>query len=466
MEGFLLSSAFNLVPALVLYGIGKTSRRAPLTFIFALIGLVAYLLWAHGSVNLRASSTAAIALIFIPLYAVGAVVAAWLLGLVVHAAVNDERARGRVAGLAAVAALGFAVADGVYDSYSVAKRESRFPVVSINKMPLVKRQVFDCCEAGGVDAMFSGDVDAEPGADLLVLSALGAAVLNLDSYAVKSRAPYANEKCDHCVGMYRTLVADGKGSFFVASSDGLTDSRGRLLWANKAEGFSRVVPIDSAQNGLVFVAYSRYEEINLRNAAGEVLWHLKLPVEDVGLYVAADGQRLPFAITRDTGARQLRVYDFIGQPARTISLPGWAFNVQSIAWPAPGHLLVGQGSWIGILDSDGKEVLRHAIEDTSFDPYHGPDGVAANLCGGNDAFLAVMSHGSSGYARSALLVFDPRGRLVWQEEIKKARSILAARKTGGGREVILVGDSEGVVEYSLPDEPTLDPAGNSICSGR
>jgi len=79
---------------------------------------------------------------------------------------------------------------------------------------------------------------------------------------------------------------------------------------------------------------------------------------------------------------------------------------------------------LGIFDADGKEILRHAIKDTSFDPYHGPDGVAANLCGGKDAFLAVMSHGSSGYPRSVLLVFDPQGQLVWQEEAKRTRSIL------------------------------------------
>jgi hypothetical protein len=83
--------------------------------------------------------------------------------------VNDERARGRVAGLVGVAALGFAVGDAAYDSYSVAKRESRFPVVSINKLPLVKRRVFDCCEASRVDVMATGNFDAEPGADLLVL---------------------------------------------------------------------------------------------------------------------------------------------------------------------------------------------------------------------------------------------------------------------------------------------------------
>jgi len=463
VEAFLYFSAFNLVPALVLYGLGKISRRAPLAFTVALIGLVGYLLWTHGGINLRASSTASIGLMFIPIYAVGVVVVAWIVGLLIHSVVKNERGRVWAAGLTAVLVVGLALGNGVYDSYYIAKRESRFPVVSVNKIPLAKKQVFKRGENGAVSDMAIGNFGAVPTPGLLVLSTQGTTVLSLDDYPIRAQIPFTREQCEHCVGMYPTLVADGKGSFFVATSDGVADSRGRLLWANKAEGFSRVVPIDSERNGLAFVAYDRYQEANLRNASGETLWSLKLPVEDVGLYVAADGQRLPFAITRSKEAYQLLAFDFAGQPVRTISLPGWASTVQSIAWPTPGHLLVGQGGWLGIFDAEGKEILRHAISDTSFNPYHGPNGVAAKLCGGNDAFLAVMSHGSSGYARSVLLVFDPQGQLVWQEEVKKSEAMLAVRKDGS-REVLLVGGIDGISEYSLPVGQPGDPAIASPCA--
>ena len=60
-----------------------------------------------------------------------------------------------------------------------------------------------------------------------------------------------------------------------------------------------------------------------------------------------------------------------------------------------------------------------------------------------------MSHGSSGYARSVLLIFDPKGRLVWQEETKKLRSILAVPQSDGKGEVLLVGGMDGITEYSF-----------------
>ena len=102
-----------------------------------------------------------------------------------------------------------------------------------------------------------------------------------------------------------------------------------------------------------------------------------------------------------------------------------------------------------MLDAEGKQVLLHQIEGTSFNPYHGPDGVAVRFDRTTGPYLAVMSHGSSGYARSVLLVFDPQGRLVWQEELNKLRAILAVPRADGRGEVLLVGGLDGVAEYKL-----------------
>ena len=110
---------------------------------------------------------------------------------------------------------------------------------------------------------------------------------------------------------------------------------------------------------------------------------------------------------------------------------------------------MGAGSWVGVLDPDGKEALRHVIRDTSFNPYHGPDGTAVQFSSSQQPYLAVMSHGSSGYARSVLLIFDPKGRLVWQEETNKLRTILAIPQADGNGEVLVIGGMDGVTEYSL-----------------
>jgi hypothetical protein len=131
-----------------------------------------------------------------------------------------------------------------------------------------------------------------------------------------------------------------------------------------------------------------------------------------------------------------------------------------VAWPKQGHLLAGQGSVIAVLDAEGREVLKHTITGTSFNPYHGPEGTAVRFRASEPPYLAVMSHGSSGYARSVLLVFDPRGRLVWQEETDKLRAIIAVPNADQTAEVLLVGGMDGIVEYTLPEAPVEKAAGS------
>jgi hypothetical protein len=460
LGGILFFSAFNLIPAAALFGLGKASKRATLAYWFAFAALVAFLLWAHGTMNLRSSSTAAIGLLFIPIYAVGAVVVGWGLGWLAHAIAKDDRARVWMAGTAITLAIVGGIATSVDESTSIAEREARFPVVAVKVAPLTKREVYACCPVGRVEVLALDNFDSEPGNDIAVLGATGLAVLDPATYAVKSMTPFEHQDCDGCVHMYPYLVPDGKGGLLVATSDGLSDSRGRLLWGTKARGFSKTAPIRASQGALTFLAYHNNDRIDLHNIDGKVLWSINLPVETVGVYVDADGQKLPSAITGYHSSRQLHVYDASGKATKTIPLPEWASNVQAITWPRPGHLLVGGGSWIGVLDPDGREVLRHVIQGTSFNPYHGPDGTAVRFHATEGPYLAVTSHGSSGYARSVLLVFDPKGQLVWQEEVNKLRSILAVPNFTGNGEVLLVGGMDGIVEYSLAvasaPNPTVD----------
>ena len=67
-----------------------------------------------------------------------------------------------------------------------------------------------------------------------------------------------------------------------------------------------------------------------------------------------------------------------------------------------------------------------------------------------EPYLAVASHGSSGYARSVLLVFDARGRLVWKEEMRRSPALLAVPRSDGKGEALLVGGMDGIMEYRLP----------------
>ncbi len=451
--GLFFISAFNLIPGVVLFGVGKGSKQAPMAFWFGASAGVGFLLWAHGTLNLRSSSTAAIALAFIPIYGAGAVVVGWVIGLITHAVVRAERGRAWLVGLAGSVAVLFGAGLAVRDSATISKRESRFPVITVKQLPLVKRAVYANKSLGEVEVLALANFDAEAGDEIGVLGRSGLALLQPETYVVKSNSAFSQEDCEGCVHMYPYLIPDGKGNAVVTSSDGLSDGRGHLLWALKASGFTRLVPIQLPDQTPTFFSYQNTERIDRHNMDGTVAWSAKLNVGTIGSYVTPDGEQLPFAITGYGKSRELKLYDLNGKRNKTITLPEWASEASSIGWPERGNLLVGAGSWIGVLDSQGKELFRHVIQNTSFNPYHGPDGTAVRLDPAQAPFLVVMSHGSSGYPRSVLLIFDPKGRLVWQEELNKLRAILAVPENDK-REVLLVGGMDGIIEYKLDNTTT------------
>jgi hypothetical protein len=447
--GTMFFSAFNLIPAVTLFAFGKASKRAPTAFWFALAAAVGFLLWAHGSIDLRSSSTAALGLIFIPVWAVGAVVAGWVVGRLVHTAIRSESGRKWMSCLAVVIAVLLGVFASVEDSVSVAKREARFPFVAVQEVKLTKRVVYPCCDIGRVEVLALGEFDAEPGDDLMLLGAQGAAVLDRHSYAVKSRRAFHHAPCEGCVHMYPQLVPLGRGGFLVATSDGVSDGAGRLVWANKAAGFSKVVPVRVATGRHGFIAYDNLDHIDFHGDDGKVLWTATLPVSTVGVYRTPDGEEQPFAVSHVGQSREVRVFDVHGVLQTKVALPEWAANVESIGWPSKGNLLIGSGAWFGVVEPSGREVLTHRIEGTSFRPYHGPEGTSVRFDADAPPYLAVLGHGSSGYARSVLMLFDPNGRLVWQEEVNKLRTIQAVPRRDGTGEVLLVGGTDGVTEYAL-----------------
>jgi len=447
--GLLFFSAVNLIPGAVLYGIGKGSKNKSLVFWFALIAGVAFLLFAHGTINLRSSSTAAIGLIFIPIYCVGAIVVGWAFGLIINAVIKKERIRAYLTFAMGVTAILFGMGNAVYESRTTSVRESRFPVITVKELSLSKRTINTGASLGRVEALAVGNFDKDQGNEIAALGDSAIMLLNPVTYEIKAKFEFEKEGRDGCVGMYPYLIPDGKGNVLVASSDGVTDHKGHFLWKLKANGFTRLVPIQTSSGIPTFFSYHSSESIDRHDINGNVLWSVKLPTSGISTYVTPEGEHLPAAEIGYNKSQELRLYDLNGKLQKSIKLPAWGSFEGEVAWPRRGHLLVGAGGCVGVLDPDGKEVLRHIIKDTSFRPYHGPEGTAVRFNTSEPPYLAVMSHGSSGYARSVLLIFDPKGRLVWQEETKKLRSILAVPQEDGKGEVLLVGGMDGITEYSL-----------------
>jgi hypothetical protein len=446
----LFVAGLSLIPGIALYLIGKLSRKSPLAFWGAVAGSTGFALWAHGSMNLAASSTAAIGLLFIPVYCLGYAIAGAVIGWIVQKSIQPEPVRRLIAWAACVGAVIVPLGSVLQDQAEIVQRESKFPTVSVREIPLVKRTVYGCCEIGRIEDLALGNFDSEPGQEVALLGGDFNVVLDAATYAVKSKTRMAKLECDRCVGMYSRIAADGGDSFVVASSDGVVDKAGQILWRLDHSSFTKIAALLLPnEGGLTFFSSEIPSQIKRHDARGAVLWTFEGPVSHVEIFEKPDGERLPAATISTGNSSELWVFSLDGKISQKIALPKWANQVTSVAWPSRGNILAGSRSWIGVLDAEGKQVLLHQIEGTSFNPYHGPDGVAVRFDRTAGPYLAVMSHGSSGYARSVLLVFDPQGRLVWQEELNKLRAILAVPRADGRGEVLLVGGMDGVTEYKL-----------------
>jgi len=196
VAGLLFISAFNLIPSIAWYATGKGSKRAPLAFWFSVAAGVGFLLWSHGSVNLRSSSTAAIALVFLPIYSAGTILAGWIMGLLVHVTVKAERMRVWMVAFVGVLAVVVGSGIAVQESLSIVARESRFPFIAVADMPLEKRQIYGSNFMGRVEVLAFGDFDNTPGNEIVALGTTSLTTLQPATYEVKSKNIFEQEDCD------------------------------------------------------------------------------------------------------------------------------------------------------------------------------------------------------------------------------------------------------------------------------
>jgi hypothetical protein len=100
--------------------------------------------------DLSSSSTAAIALVFIPVYGAIAVLIGWVLGLLAHKTVKGDRGRRWLIAFWGSTAVLFGTGIGINESIITMKREDRFPVVTVNALPLSKRMAYSDKSIGWV----------------------------------------------------------------------------------------------------------------------------------------------------------------------------------------------------------------------------------------------------------------------------------------------------------------------------
>ena len=84
----------NFIPAMIWYLSADISEQTPIAYWCSIVGGTAFLLWAHGTLDLTSSSTAGVGIFIIPFYAVAAIAVSWLVGWFIHSFWNAVRPAG------------------------------------------------------------------------------------------------------------------------------------------------------------------------------------------------------------------------------------------------------------------------------------------------------------------------------------------------------------------------------------
>ena len=185
--GILFISAFNLIPSLAWYGLGRASRKFPLAYWVSLAGGVAFLLYAHGSINLSSSSTAVIGLVYIPVYAVGAILAGWFLGCILHFIIQNDKSRYWTAICIGVIAVVYGVIAPAQQSRNIAARESRSPYLALSSLPLQKTNILAGEHLGRVTALACNNFQKSESKTLSALSQSNIYLINSSDYGISSK---------------------------------------------------------------------------------------------------------------------------------------------------------------------------------------------------------------------------------------------------------------------------------------
>ena len=454
LTGLLLLTALNLIPGFVWILIGRFGKQYKLAFWSSVAVGVAILFYAHGSLDLDSSSTASIGLVIIPFFASATILAGWLLGWITHFLVSSELIRYQLAIGMGVLFIGYGIVAPTLEIHRISDREARFPITAVDDLPLELSVVVpqDSASGSGIDVIKTGMFLPVNRPTLAALTDDQIILYESEtgSYESLRSIEFKKESCENCVHMNPQITTDSQGNILVSTSDGVLLSDGRFSWRREASGFSKVLPVEMDSGSPLFFTFQRLTHVMLHNTDGEELWQKDLRVSDIGVYKTRQDTELPFAISQGDSLQRVVVYKNSGEIERSIEIPAWVNSVQAISWPQSGHLLVGDAARFAVLNQQGEIVLEHTISNTSFPTYHGPDGIAVSFDGDNSPYLSVMAHGSSGYNRSVLLIFNLDGELVWQQEMEKLTSMETVTNLQTGAENLLVAGRPGIIELTLP----------------
>jgi len=258
------------------------------------------------------------------------------------------------------------------------------------------------------------------------------------------RQPFSNRVTGNNAQFVQGL--DNQILFF--DDEGISDLTGNLIWGNRAFVSSKVTPIfENRDNfGALVVGNDKAEyrspKGELLREFGEVGINYRTNLHDISVLTTENNENYPMLLTqKGLEKNMVQIYDEQFNLVRKI--PDVGSDVLSINWPSNGHILYYEASSFYVIDMQGQEKFRIPINNLSFSIAHMD--LSEVLVINNKRYLAVAVSPSSSIDASALLIFDPKGKLIWQKEY---RGIVAITKNTK-KQSFLIGGLDGLIEIKL-----------------
>ena len=274
-------------------------------------------------------------------------------------------------------------------------------------------------------------------------------IVVLDSnYHEILRQPFSNRS-----GGGDKFVRGLDNQVLLFDDEGIYNLTGDFIWVNRAFGSSKVTPIfENRDNfGALVIggketgegkAEYRSPKGELLREFGEVGINYRTGLHDISVLTTENNENYPMLLTqKGLDKPMVQIYDEQFNLVRKI--PDVGFDTLSINWPSNGHILYREASTFYVLDIQGQEKFSIPINNLSFSIAHMD--LSEVLVINNKRYLAVAVSPNSSIDASALLIFDPKGKLIWQKEY---RGIVAITKNSK-KHSFLIGGLDGLIEIKL-----------------